>query len=78
LLAYVAWRAGKSNRVFEPARQDGNRFLGSLKLKSLQIRAPRLQEENMAPYWRSLTAQSGQNLCGLKSARYTLYLHLFL
>ncbi len=34
--AYVAWRAGTSNRVV-PARQAGNRFLGSL--KGLQIRA---------------------------------------
>ncbi len=29
--AYVAWRAGTSNRVVEPARLAGNRFLGSLK-----------------------------------------------
>jgi hypothetical protein len=29
--AYVAWRAGTSNRVVVPARQAGNRFLGSLK-----------------------------------------------
>jgi hypothetical protein len=35
--AYVAWRAGTSNRVVIPARQDGNRFLGSL--KGLQIQA---------------------------------------
>jgi hypothetical protein len=35
--AYVAWRAGTTNRVVVPARQDGNRFLGSL--KGLQIRA---------------------------------------
>jgi hypothetical protein len=35
--AYVAWRAGTSNRVVAPARQTGNRFLGSL--KSFQIRA---------------------------------------
>jgi hypothetical protein len=35
--AYVAWRAGTSNRVVVPARQAGNRFLGSL--KGLQIRA---------------------------------------
>ncbi len=37
-LAYVAWRAGTTNyRVVVPARQAGNRFLGSL--KGLQIRA---------------------------------------
>ncbi len=36
-LAYVAWRAGTSNRVVIPARQAGNRFPDSL--KSLQIRA---------------------------------------
>ncbi len=35
--AYVAWRVGTSNRVAVPARQAGNRFLGSL--KGLQIRA---------------------------------------
>jgi hypothetical protein len=29
--AYVAWLAGTSNKVFVPARQAGNRFLGSLK-----------------------------------------------
>ncbi len=34
--AYVVWRAGKTNRVVVPAREDGN-FLGSL--KGLQIRA---------------------------------------
>ncbi len=35
--AYVAWRAGTTNRVFVPVRQTGNRFLGSL--KGLKIRA---------------------------------------
>jgi hypothetical protein len=35
--AYVAWRAGTTSRVVVPARQAGNRFLGSL--KGLQIRA---------------------------------------
>ncbi len=35
--AYVAWRAGKTNRLVVPARQAGHRFLGSL--KGLQIRA---------------------------------------
>jgi len=35
--AYVAWRSGTKNRVVVPARQTGNRFLGSL--KGLQIRA---------------------------------------
>ncbi len=29
--AYVAWRAGATNRVVVPARQAGNRFLVSLK-----------------------------------------------
>jgi hypothetical protein len=38
LPAYVAWRAGTLNRVFLPARQAGNRVLGSF--KGLQIRAP--------------------------------------
>jgi hypothetical protein len=36
-LAFVVWRAGTTNRVVVPARQAGNRFLGSL--KGLQIRA---------------------------------------
>ncbi len=35
--AYVVWRAGPTNRVVVPDRQDENRFLGSL--KGLQIRA---------------------------------------
>jgi hypothetical protein len=30
-LAYVAWRAGTTNRVVVPARQSGNRFRGLLK-----------------------------------------------
>ncbi len=34
--AYVAWRAGTSNRVVVLVRQAGNRFLGSC-LKVLQI-----------------------------------------
>jgi hypothetical protein len=29
--AYVAWRAGATNRIIVPDRQAGNRFLGSLK-----------------------------------------------
>ncbi len=35
--AYVAWRAGTTNKVIVPARQAENRFLGST--KGLQIRA---------------------------------------
>ncbi len=35
--AYVAWRASTTNRVFVPARQAGNRYMGSF--KGLQIRA---------------------------------------
>jgi hypothetical protein len=35
--AYVALRAGTTNRVVVPARHAGNRFLGSL--KGIQIRA---------------------------------------
>ena len=35
--AYVAWRAGPTNRVVVPARSTGNRFLGFS--KGLQIRA---------------------------------------
>ncbi len=37
LPAYVALRAGTAKRIVVPARQAGNRFLGSL--KGLQIRA---------------------------------------
>jgi hypothetical protein len=33
----TVWQAGTSNRAVVPARQAGNRFLGSL--KNLQIRA---------------------------------------
>ncbi len=43
-LAYVAWRAGTTNRVVVPARQAKNRFLGSL--KGLQIQALNHREEN--------------------------------
>jgi hypothetical protein len=35
--ACVVWRANTTNRVFVPARQAGNRFLGTL--KGLQIQA---------------------------------------
>ncbi len=35
--AYIAWRAGTTNRVVVPARQPENRFLGSS--KGLQVRA---------------------------------------
>jgi hypothetical protein len=35
--ANVAWQVGTKNRVVVPARQTGNRFLGSL--RGLQIRA---------------------------------------
>ncbi len=43
--AYVAWRPGTTNRVIVlPARQAGNRFLGSL--KGLRIRA-RLSESGI-------------------------------
>jgi hypothetical protein len=38
LPAYVAWRAGTSNRVVVPARQAGNRFLGSLKVYKFGLR----------------------------------------
>ncbi len=47
LPAYVAWRrASTSNRVVVPARQAGNRFLGSS--KGLQIRL-----WNRLGYWRT-------------------------
>ncbi len=36
-LAHVAWGASMTIRIFVPARQAGNRYLGSL--KGLQIRA---------------------------------------
>jgi hypothetical protein len=43
--AYVAWRAGTSNRVVVPARQAGNRSSGSL--KGLQTRAQDTDAEKM-------------------------------
>jgi hypothetical protein len=46
LPAYEAWRAGTTNRVFVPARQARNRFLGSL--KHLQIRALHLDSYTRA------------------------------
>jgi hypothetical protein len=45
--AYVAWRAGTTNRVAVPSRQAGNRFLGSL--KGLHIRAPDGFPRNFRP-----------------------------
>ncbi len=45
--AYVVWRAGTSDRVVVPARQAGNRFLGSL--KGLQIRALYSRDERFKP-----------------------------
>ncbi len=45
--AYVACRAGTSNRVVVPARQAGNPFLGSL--KGLQIRALYYTRHSSAP-----------------------------
>jgi hypothetical protein len=44
-LTYVAWRAGTTYRVVVPARQAGNRFLGSL--KGLQIRAQNVSRTQM-------------------------------
>jgi hypothetical protein len=49
--AYVAWRAGTSNRVVVPARRAGNRLLGSL--KGLQIRALSLYLEILDSGWTS-------------------------
>ncbi len=50
LPVYVAWRAGTTNRVVIPARQAGNRFLGSL--KSLQIRALISPILNLLTMWQ--------------------------
>ncbi len=49
---YVAWRAGTINRVAVPARQTGNRFLGSL--KGLQIRAQNTKAGESIPWNRFL------------------------
>jgi hypothetical protein len=46
-LAYVSWRAGTTYRDVVPVRQDGNRFLGSL--KGLQIRALAGRYDNPIP-----------------------------
>jgi hypothetical protein len=47
-LPYVAWRASTSKRVVVPARQTGNRFLGSL--KGLHIRAQGYDPYQNSPY----------------------------
>jgi hypothetical protein len=48
--AYVACRAGTTNRVVVPARQAGNRFLGSL--KGVQIRALNcFQKGELLEFW---------------------------
>jgi hypothetical protein len=51
--AYVAWRAGTTNRVVIPARPAGNRFLNSL--KDLQIRTlyPRMPSVRGGGVWGS-------------------------
>ena len=46
--AYEAWRAGTSNRFVVPARQDGNRFLGSLKGLQIRVQLDRYLENSMA------------------------------
>jgi hypothetical protein len=59
-LQYVTWRAGTTNRVVVTGRQDGNRFLGSLKGLQIRSRSPVskmqgvwgiLDEENRARGW---------------------------
>ncbi len=42
--AYVAWRAGTTNRVAVPSRQAGNRFLASLKVLKYGLWLHRLAE----------------------------------
>jgi hypothetical protein len=60
--AYVAWRAGTTNRVVVQARHAGNRFLGSL--KGLQIRALILSLRNeMLNLFRNYTADFGSDFC---------------
>ncbi len=63
--AYVAWRAGTSNRVVGPARQAGNWFLGSL--TGLQIRAQLLLLAESIPWNRFLGSLNVYNF-GLLSA----------
>jgi hypothetical protein len=58
--AYVACRAGTTNRVVEPSRQAGNRFLGSL--KGLQIRA--LPADTCCCACRELNYQFSAAGCG--------------
>ncbi len=75
-LAYVAWRAGTTNRVVVPARQAGNRFQGSL--KGLQIRA---QYDNPVcrtgppgyTGWRNRFI--GIDTCSINIYKYGLWLH---
>jgi hypothetical protein len=56
--AYVAWQAGTTKRVFVPARQDGNQFLGTL--KGLQIRALCAIVQKKAPPWFVAIARDTQ------------------
>jgi hypothetical protein len=58
--AYVAWRASTTNRVVVPARQAGNRFLGTL--KGLQIRVLFAAHHFRAPLVFFLPANAGQFL----------------
>jgi hypothetical protein len=53
-LAYVAWRAGTSNKVVVPARQAGNRFLSYL-IK----RFKNTGSGQMEKWWRNTVASRG-------------------
>jgi hypothetical protein len=56
-LAYVAWRAGTSNRVVVPARQAGNRFLGSLKVLQIRDQDPVVCFEKFSVFWQTVLSR---------------------
>ncbi len=70
--ACVAWRAGTTNRVVVSARQDGNRFLGSL--KGLRIRAQdfRNDAQNTVHWFNAEFQLLKFTLCWDHAACYTL------
>ncbi len=67
LSAYLAGRTGTTNMVVVPARQAGNRFLGSL--KGLQIRA-QLQLHHFS-FWDRIKKNLKSNIWGLFKLSFT-------
>jgi hypothetical protein len=70
--AYVAWRAGTSNRVVVQASHAGNRFMGSL--KGLQIRAQSAEEGGGGDMYRGKACKRGKVVGRQKlGMQYTVY-----